>query len=338
MFPVDFVLGVIERYTEQGDLVVDPFCGRGTTLYLSEALERHSFGVEVNSVGWTYAATKLGPAPQHLVLHRLKDVARRAAKLDIPALPPFFSRAYSPQVRRFLTAARQMLNWRSSSVDRTLMSTLLLYAHGNRNNALSNQMRQTKAMAPVYALKWWAARELDPPTIDPVDFLEPRIKWRYAHGRPRFTESTAIRGDSGSILSRHRERLRGWSLLLTSPPYMKIANYHYDQWIRLWLLGGAPHPVVNGGKHQSWFQNRHEYRELLTGVFGRLARHAKRDAVVYVRTDARPVTREITLEVLRDVFPRKNIRTRNKPLTGDSQTVLYNSAIESPGEVDIILS
>ena len=27
-------------------------------------------------------------------------------------------------------------------------------------------------------------------------------------------------------------------LLLTSPPYFGVTNYHYDQWLRLWLLGG----------------------------------------------------------------------------------------------------
>ena len=31
MFPPNLANYFIERFTEQGDLVVDPFCGRGTT-------------------------------------------------------------------------------------------------------------------------------------------------------------------------------------------------------------------------------------------------------------------------------------------------------------------
>jgi hypothetical protein len=217
------------------------------------------------------------------------------------------------------------------------MSMLLLYAHGNRENALSNQMRQTKAMSPAYSMKWWKAKELRPPSIDPIEFLTSRIAWRYQHGAPRFSDARMILGDSVREVPRRVRRMGEWSLLLTSPPYMRVANYHYDQWIRLWLLGGAPHPVVNGGKHQTWFSNNDEYRAMLQRVFESLARSASRDAVVYVRTDARPRTRDITLGVLKAAFPKKDVKVVKKPITTMSQTDLYNKGVDSPGEVDIIL-
>ena len=31
-------------------------------------------------------------------------------------------------------------------------------------------------------------------------------------------------------------------LLITSPPYSNVTNYYYDQWLRLWLLGGPEYP------------------------------------------------------------------------------------------------
>jgi hypothetical protein len=337
MFPVDFVLQVIEEYSDPGDLVVDPFCGRGTTLFVAEALGRRGFGVEVNAVGWTYAATKLRPATEASVMKRLREMQVASRRADLPDLPQFFTKAYAPKVRKFLAAARDGLDWSNSVVDRTAMSMLLLYAHGNRQNALSNQMRQTKAMSPAYAIDWWAERDLKPPNIDPVEFLQSRIAWRYRHGSPAFDASAVALGDSTVVLPRRKSATASWSLLLTSPPYMNVANYHYDQWIRLWLLGGAPHPVVNGGKHQSWFHGAVEYRAMLRAVFSNLAPKAKRNAVVYVRTDARKATRDITIDVLRKVFPRKAVDVVKQPLRGPIQTTLYNEAVDSPGEIDIIL-
>jgi hypothetical protein len=338
MFPVEFALDVIETYSDVDDLVIDPFCGRGTTLFLSDALGRRSFGVEVNAVGWTYAATKLKPARESRVLSRLRDLDPISRRKRTPDLPPFFARAYSTRVLKYISAARTELNWRESTVDRTAMAMLLLYAHGDRKNALSNQMRQTKAMSPPYAMKWWAERDLNPPELDPVDFLESRIAWRYLHGTSSSSTSRAQLGDSTVILPRQRSSTSNWSLLLTSPPYIKVANYHYDQWLRLWLLGGPPHPVVNGGMHQSWFGNPTAYRDLLQSVFSKLACSAARNAVVYVRTDARRLTREITIDVLRNVFPKKSLDVVKRPLNIKSQTSLYNDGHESPGEVDLILT
>lgn len=337
MFPVDFALDVIDEYSAKGELVVDPFCGRGTTVYAAGALERSGFGIEINAVGWTYASTKLSPAQMESVIERLKAISTVAARSDLPDLPKFFTKAYAPKVRRFLATAREHLDWQTDETDRTAMSMLLLYAHGNRENALSNQMRQTKAMSPAYAIRWWDEHGLKPPTIDPIDFLESRIGWRYRHGTAAFEDVTVLNGDSASVLPNAPLGDRRWSLLLTSPPYMKIANYHYDQWIRLWLLGGVPRPVVNGGENQSWFANSQKYRGMLKTVFGELAKSARRNAVVYVRTDARKETKSITIDVLREVFPKKKLSVRARPVKGKTQTALYND-VKSAGEVDIVLT
>jgi hypothetical protein len=336
MFPVDFALETIERYSSPGELVVDPFCGRGTTVFAANALGRMGLGVEINAVGWAYAATKLSPAPMNKVLNRFKDLQMASKHDDLPDLPRFFTLAYAPNIRKFLAAARDNLNWKESHVDRTAMSVLLLYAHGNRKNSLSNQMRQTKAMSPAYALRWWSEREMKPPSLDAVDFLESRLARRYKYGSPSF-DGHILRGDSARVLPRQSKRSSGWSLLLTSPPYIKMANYHYDQWIRLWLLGGAPNPVVNGGDNQSWFANSEKYRAMLRSVFGSLSRTAARNATLYVRTDAREATRRVTLETLKEVFPSKRVVVIPRPMKGASQTELYNGT-RGPGEVDIRLT
>src|SRR4029453_3610754 len=78
MFPVEFAFRTILAHSKKDDGVLDPFCGRGTTIYAAAALARKGFGVEINPVGWIYGKTKLCPASHVCVLERLREIGRRA--------------------------------------------------------------------------------------------------------------------------------------------------------------------------------------------------------------------------------------------------------------------
>src|SRR6185437_9731982 len=80
MFPARFCDRVVEKFTSPGDLVLDPFAGRGTALYSASSLGRISAGVEINPVGWLYAAAKLHPGRRSSVEQRLQYV-KEAAEL-----------------------------------------------------------------------------------------------------------------------------------------------------------------------------------------------------------------------------------------------------------------
>jgi DNA modification methylase len=47
------------------------------------------------------------------------------------------------------------------------------------------------------------------------------------------------------MLRPYRGRVK---LVITSPPYLDITDYHEDQWLRLWLLGGPGKPIAGTGK------------------------------------------------------------------------------------------
>lgn len=136
-------------------------------------------------------------------------------------------------------------------------------------------------------------------------------------------------------LESNRPRAR---LLFTSPPYFGITNYHYDQWLRLWLLGGPPHALRNGNGRRGKFEHPVAYRALLRSVFARSAVLLDRDATIYVRTDSRPFTLKTTIDALAKVFPRHHLRQHRRPVEGPTQTELFGNDPESSrGEVDLIL-
>ncbi|HEY9301673.1 MAG TPA: hypothetical protein VIQ31_35980, partial [Phormidium sp.] len=275
----------------------------------------------------------------------IKNIGEIAAsveqqKLDI--LPEFFSACYSQSVLRYLVAARDTLDWKNNLVDATLMAIILVHLHGKRENSLSNQMRQGKAMSPDYSIRWWRERQLTPPEIDPVNFLIKRIEWRYAKGAPKLKNGNMLLGDSTSLIGDVAEKVyygsqSRFNLLFTSPPYFGITNYHYDQWLRLWILGGAEQPTWTGEKWRGKFESRADYRTLLQKVFKDCAEIMTSTATIYVRTSARIFTRETTIETLREAFPQKSITIIEKPFTKNTQTALFGDKLKKPGEIDIIL-
>lgn len=347
MFPVAFADEVVRTYTRPGELVLDPFAGRGTAVFSAVTQNRSAIGIEINPVGYVYARAKLSPATRDEVELRLDELGGRARqfKQEAARLPRFFHRCFSRRVRRFLLAARADLDWRRNRVDRTVMALLLVYLHGKKGAALSNQMRQTKSMSPQYAIRWWDKHNLDPPDIDLVAFVKKRLAWRYAKGIPNAQCGRMYLGDSTEKLRQlHREvevgALTRAKLLFTSPPYHAITNYHYDQWLRLWLLGGPPNALLTGNGRGGKFEAREGYRTLLEQVFSQAAQILETDATIYVRTDSRDFTYRTTLAVLRKVFPDKRIAKIRRPMLKPSQTRLFGRAsapAEANGEVDLIL-
>ena len=269
---------------------------------------------------------------------------RHRYKKAIGKMDEFFRICYCDEVLKFLLAARQNLKWEGNNVDATLMSIILVYLHGRLGDALSNQMRMTKSMSMTYSVNWWRKYLMTtPPEINPCEFLMQRIEWRYKKGVPAIAESAVVFGDSARELKDIAKKAAlndiKFSLLFTSPPYYSITNYHTDQWLRLWLLGGAPSPQAIKDKHKGRFVNKKEYYQLLDNVFQLCATMMRRKSTVYVRTDKREFTFNVTLSILKKHFPKHHIDIIGKPLKKDSktQTKLFGDKSMKPGEIDIIL-
>src|SRR6185312_13441365 len=144
-----------------------------------------------------------------------------------------------------------------------------------------------------------------------------------------------------TILGRRRRiRCDLASLMLTSPPYFDRINYHYDQWLRLWLLGGPPNAwrVSGAGPWRAKFEDAKQYSELLTNVFADAANLLKKRSVVYVRTGYDETTYTITEDALRAAFPRHRVQRRRQPYTRPTQTKLFGDSEDKLGEIDLILT
>ena len=347
MFPVDFAFNVISKYSKKGDSIIDPFAGRCTSVYAGGVLGRNATGIEINPVGWLFGTVKLNPAPLKDVLYRLDFIQEFSHnyKQEAESLTRFFHMCYCDEVLCFLCAARNLLNWKDNHVDATLMSIILIYLHGKIGEGISNQMRMTMSMGMNYSIDWWTRKNLlVPPQINPYQFFKEKLLWRYAKGIPHITNDTkVILGDSTielqTLIDRTNITGQKFSLLFTSPPYYAVTDYHIDQWLRLWMLGGPAKPKSEKDSHRGRFGNKQNYKGLLENVFEKCYHLMAPKSTLYIRTDKREFTLDTTISVLEKYFPDYKRMILEKPISPNirTQTQLYGKDFQSPGEVDIIL-
>lgn len=342
MFPIEFACKVVSKFSNPGDIIIDPFAGRGSSIFAAAALKRKGIGIEINPVGWIYSCVKLSPAPMQKVLERLDSILELADGYheEVGNLEEFYHMCFSNNVLRFLLSVKHNLDWECSLIDKTLMAFILLYLHGKCGQSLSNQMPMTKSTSKIYSIKWWKENGMTtPPNINIRDFFLKRLYWRYAKGTFNTEDAHVIYGDSTTELKEEsfiRKFNHSAKLLFTSPPYYGITNYFADQWLRMWLLEDRYNVISN--QYSRRFDSRPEYEELLDAVFGACVKLLADDATIYVRTDARDYTLQTTQDTLQRYFPGHAQRKKTTKCKKVSQTELLGNTDKKPCEVDIILT
>ena len=304
MFPRDFLHDAISHLTRPGDTVLDPFCGRGNAPFVATVLGRRALAVDINPIAWLFAAAKQQPAKdQARLLTRLRDIGSACRSADRQSRSRFETMAWSPPVRALLKAARRELEWKTSTVDRTLMAFIALHMQDKRGAGLSNNLAPTIAHSPQYAVKWWTDHGLaQPPDVDPVEVLEAKIRRRYQYGVPDQAPSRVLLGDAREQLP--RRRMGAAQLLITSPPYCGVTDYWNDHWIRLWLLG---HSFRKDWSKTSKYTAQPAYRELITDVLQESKKHLRDDATILIRSDQRRRTADLCVQAITEVWPDRRL-------------------------------
>ena len=239
MFPLDFPLGQLKLHPD-ARRVLDPFCGRGTTLYAARLTGRQAVGIDINPVAVAIARAKTAQASPAAVVRLARRILLDTDEVDIPD-GEFWEWGFHPHTLREVAALRVGLRICTDTPTAQMLRALLLgVLHGPRNKGvpsyLSNQMPRTYASKPAYAVRYWRNHDLSPVRVDTVDVLKRRAE-RVLKDCPPRTPGRVVLGDAARGVMAQRQR---FDLVITSPPYYGMRTYVPDQWLRNWFVGGPP--------------------------------------------------------------------------------------------------
>lgn len=294
MFPLDFPQKIISEYHIPGTAVLDPFCGRGTTMYAARRNHIFSVGIDSSPVAACVAEAKLvNTTPEKIV-----RVARGILRSTIVPEPPkgeFWEYAFDKDVLSNICILRKSLLRNCSTPERKALRAIIMGAlHGPLSKSgtsyFSNQCPRTYAPKPNYAVKFWKTRHMMPPQVDILSIISARAH-RYFFNEDTVGEGMVLRGDSRSrnMLARVSRRLekagQNVGLVVTSPPYYGMCTYIPDQWLRNWFVGG-PEKVDYCTACQISHKGIDTFSKDLETVWRRCAKLAVPNAVLAIRFGA----------------------------------------------------
>jgi len=236
----------IARLTNPGDVVFDPFMGRGTTTVQAALMERQAFGNDINPLSVLLTRPRLHPITLQAVMEALQTVDWSKGTILRKDLLAF----YHPETLRKLEALRLWIADRApvggESIDP--VADWIRMVAINRLSGHSPGFFSGRSMPPNQAisvksqLKINEKLGLQPPERDITKIILKKTKTLLKDGcAPSQVISSLHTGSAWNIPNISDATV---DLVVTSPPFLDIVNYANDNWLRCWFAGIDPESVA----------------------------------------------------------------------------------------------
>ena len=235
----------ISRLTQPGDIVYDPFMGRGTTPLEAGLMGRRPTGCDINPLSRVLLAPRLNPPTEAEVADRLAAIPTTGPDdADYDGLEVF----YHPKTLDRITALRAYLLDREASGTLDPVDAWIRMVATNRLTGHSNGFFSVYTLPPNQAVsvesqrKINAKRDQTPPERDISAIIHKKTRTllnkvdaaqlrRLREVAPDAMLMTGSCDDTPGIES------DSVALVVTSPPFLDVVNYQKDNWLRCWFNG-----------------------------------------------------------------------------------------------------
>lgn len=226
-FSPQFVQAILESYTQQNDVILDPFVGSGTVLVESAHLGHDVYGFEVNPaaeiLAKIYTFTGYSPKERRTLLSRTEKILSEYIPLGLPL---FDSSILSDDNSVSITPLIRDLSGLKCVDSKILIESLIV------------KLDLDGEHFPIHSLwsKWNALRTL-------VESL------------PRSQKTVSVALGDARYLPLDDAVI---DFVLTSPPYINVFNYHNNYRTSIELLGWNPLVSAKSeiGANRKFRQNR----------------------------------------------------------------------------------
>lgn len=267
----------IERLTQPGEVVYDPFMGRGTTPLEAALLGRVPYGCDINPLSVVLTGPRLRPPT-------IEQVEERLHQIDFKShdeLPDDLLAFYHPETLREISALKKhLLDQRKQApwdpLDNWICVLALNRLTGHSPGFFSvYTLPPNQAVSVKSQLKINEQRNQKPPrrfvpklilkkTAKLLGDCDAAMRRTLAGVAEKSLLLTGPSANTPQIPS------NSVSLVVTSPPFLDVVDYAGDNWLRCWFLGIDPKTVklTVPKKLEAW-------QDAMTGVIRELHRVLK---------------------------------------------------------------
>jgi len=226
----------IDNYTEEGDVVFDPWSGKGTVPLEALVNKRIGIGNDKSPEAFILTHAKVNPPSVKEFKTYLDSLngrmgsvklGKKLSVLDRDARV-FFSKSTFDQIRRVKELTRKD-NTRVAIFTKAIVLGIL---HGSSSNALSLRCSHSYSMSPNYVKKYAKEHGLRRPHKKVIEEILRKGLDVLSDKRPK-KKGRALNSDSRDIGLKDNSV----DMILGSPPYFDAQTYAWGNWLRLWFLG-----------------------------------------------------------------------------------------------------
>ena len=250
----------IDRLTAPGDIVYDPFMGRGTTLIEAALMGRRPYGCDVNPLSRVLCEPRLRPPS-------LAEVERALAAVDFAhadEMPEELLVFYHPDTLRQISALKRHLLLRERAGALSAADSWVRMAAVNRLTGHSPGFFSVYTLPPNQAVSARAQARINsrlnqhPPRRDVAAIILTKSRSLLRDVTPETRSRLVSRADQSRFVigaSSHTPQLESNSIALavTSPPFLDVVDYQSDNWLRCWFRPDATAvPVTLDKRVEAW--------------------------------------------------------------------------------------
>ena len=275
----------ISRYSDPGAVIYDPFSGGGTTVLEALLMGREAIGNDAFPYAYVLSSAKARPMTPAAFSRYLKDKLgeaetqpRNLSLLDNEDMLVFFSERTLDEILRLRAVVREDMTPEALFLKAVICGVL----HGPSKMFLSLPMKDTTSSTTNYIRNYVAKHRLVRPERSIYESAMNKIARSMDDGLPDHF-GTVHFGDArhGPVPDRSVD------LVVTSPPYLSVLDYPWNNWIRLWWLG---HDRLASRSRLTSTSVEQRYRTFMRAVCKELYRVLKPDsAAVIVVGDVKKV-------------------------------------------------
>ena len=273
----------IDKYTKEGELVYDPFGGRGTTAIEAALLGRNFITNDINPLSTLFVIGRLNPPSIEEIHDRLYSEINSDTEVDKIDLSMFYEYETFKEINdlRNYFIKKKLNNYDNIDHWIKMVATNRLTGHSKGFFSVytlpPNQATSAKRQIQIN-LK----RNQTPEYKDTKEIIIKKSKQLLRNISDQQIKNLDKVRSSSLILQTDASKTKqipsnSVTLTVTSPPFLDIVNYAKDNWLRCWFNNID---LENLAKKITMSKNIEDWSAKMSGVFKELNRVSRAKGVV----------------------------------------------------------